>query len=222
MPEAQQSRVTDAPSGETPRIKVGVMPVFSTWIYVCDDGPKHLNEDLEQLAHGLMKDERNATRRTNYGGWHYAFDLFELKDPIVAEFRDVMQQHVQGFLNHFRPADRKKQDQFRLRGWLNVNRAGDFNMLHSHPGCFLSATYYVKVPQGMKGGEIFFRDPRGPAVAMYETPGIDLPWVGSGLGVPFSPVAGRLLLFPSWLEHRVDRFEGEDERISIAFNASNP
>src|ERR1043166_495979 len=98
MPEAQQSRVTDAPSGETPRIKVGVMPVFSTWIYVCDDGPKHLNEDLEQLAHGLMKDERNATRRTNYGGWHYAFDLFDLKDPIVAEFRDVMQQHVQGFL----------------------------------------------------------------------------------------------------------------------------
>jgi hypothetical protein len=57
---------------------------------------------------------------------------------------------------------------------------------------------------------------------MYETPGIDLPWVGSGMGVPFAPGAGHLLMFPSWLEHRVEKFEGEGERISIAFNASNP
>ena len=41
------------------------------------------------------------------------------------------------------------------------------------PGCFLSATYYVKVPEAMKGGEIVFRDPRGPALAIYETLGIE-------------------------------------------------
>ena len=67
-----------------------------------------------------------------------------------------------------------------------------------------------------------FRDPRGPAVAMYETPGIDLPWVGSGTGIPFAPAAGHLLLFPSWLEHRVEPFEGSGERISLAFNVCNP
>jgi uncharacterized protein (TIGR02466 family) len=222
MTETQQHSPTVDPVGATPRIKVGVMPLFSTWIYVCGEGPKHLNNDLERLAHALMEENRNATQRTNFGGWHYAFDLFELKDPVIAEFRDQMRQHVQGFINHFRAQGRKKEDHFRLRGWMNVNRAGDFNTLHSHPGCFLSATYYVKVPEAMAGGEIFFRDPRGPAVAMYETPGIDLPWVGSGLGIPFSPAAGLLLLFPSWLEHRVERFGGAGERISIAFNASNP
>ena len=182
----------------------------------------HLNEPLEELANRLMADERNSIRRTNAGGWHYAFDLFDLKESVVTEFHRLMQQHVQAFLNHFRPAERKKKDQFRLRGWINVNRAGHFNMLHSHPGCFLSATYYVKVPQDMKGGEIYFRDPRGPAVAMYETPGIELPWIGSGAGIPFTPATGSLLLFPSWLEHRVERFEGTGERISIAFNAANP
>jgi uncharacterized protein (TIGR02466 family) len=201
---------------------VGILPVFSTWIYQCAGGPVHLNEDLKLLAHTLMKDECNSARRTNAGGWHYAFDLFELPDPVVAEFRQTMEQHVQTFINHFRPEARRKKDDFRLRGWLNVNRAGDSNTLHSHPGCFLSATYYVNVPAGMKGGEIYFRDPRGPAVAMYETPGIDLPWVGTGLGVPFSPAAGLLLMFPSWLEHRVEPFEAAGERISIAFNASNP
>src|SRR5437899_3284313 len=160
MTEAlQPNPPASAPSPEAPRIKVGVVPIFSTFIYLCENGPKRLNENLEQLAHKLMQDERNATRRTNHGGWHYAFDLFELKEPVVAEFHNQMEQHVQAFLNHFRPEGRKKKDRFRLRGWINVNRAGDFNMLHSHPGCFLSAVYYVSVPQDMKGGQIFFRDP---------------------------------------------------------------
>jgi len=179
---------SDLPTaGGAQPLKVTVMPLFSTWVYRCEDGPRHLNEGLEELAHRLMQDDRNATQRTNCGGWHYAFDLFKLEEPVVAEFRDQMEQHLQAFLNHFRPEGRKKMDQFRLQGWLNVNRAGDHNLLHCHPGCFLSATYYVKVPAEMKGGEILFRDPRGPAVAMYETPGIDLPWVGSGIGIPFPP-----------------------------------
>src|SRR5260221_3814738 len=209
-------------SGSPSAIKVGILPVFSTWIYQCENGPVHLNADLESLAQRLMAEPKNATQRTNFGGWHYAFDLFELNEPVIQDFRKQMDQHIQGFLNHFRPEARKKKDQFRLRGWLNVNKAGDFNTLHSHPGCFLSATYYVKVPVGMRGGENLFRDPRGPAVAMYETPGIELPWIGSGIGIPITPVTGKLLLFPSWLEHRVESFTGEGERISIAFNASNP
>lgn len=209
------------PSADPPRVKVGVMPLFSTWVYRCENGPTHLNQRLEDLAHKLMQDDHNATTRTNYGGWHYAFDFFLLDEPVVAEFRDQMEQHVQAYLNHFRAADRKKKDRFRLEGWINVNRAGDHNVLHCHPGSFLSATYYVKVPEAMKGGEIVFRDPRGPAVAMYETPGIELPWVGSGTGIPFAPATSHLLLFPAWLEHRVERFEGQGERISIAFNAAN-
>src|ERR1041385_6746457 len=129
----QQTQPPVAPSADAKRVKVAIMPVFSTWIYHCQDGPRHLNEKLEQLARNLMQDDRNATRRTNYGGWHYAFDLFELNDPVVAELVNHMTQHVQAYLNHFRPEGKKKQDKFRLRGWLNVNRAGDFNTLHSHP-----------------------------------------------------------------------------------------
>jgi len=204
-------------------VRAAVIPLFTTWVYRCENGPQHLNEPLENLTRRLMRDERNATTRTNVGGWHYAFDLFLLDEPVVTAFAEQMQQHVQAFLNQLRgePSATKK-DRFRLEGWINVNRAGHENLLHCHPGCFLSGTYYVKMPQAMTGGEIRFRDPRGPAVAMYETPGISLPWVGSGVGIPFTPTAGQLLLFPAWLEHRVVPFGGDGERISIAFNATNP
>ena len=202
--------------------KAAILPVFSTYIYRCENGPVHLNASLEQLAHELMQDPRNAIQRTNQGGWHYSSDFFARNDGLITEFRWLMEQHVQGFLNSLRPENRKRKDHFLLRGWINVNHAGDSNVLHCHPGSFVSAVYYVSVPENMKGGQIYFRDPRGPAVAMYETPGIELPWVGSGVGIPFTPAAGHLLVFPSWLEHRVEPFEGEGERISIAFNASNP
>src|SRR6185503_10728813 len=97
MAQPRQNPPSSAASDGARRIKVGVIPLYSTWIYQCDDGPTHLNQRLERLAHRLMQDDRNATRRTNYGGWHYAFDLFELKIPIVAEFRDQMELHVQAF-----------------------------------------------------------------------------------------------------------------------------
>jgi uncharacterized protein (TIGR02466 family) len=219
MADPTRPDLSRAPTNGAQSTKVGVMPMFSTWLYQCQDGPRHLNEPLEQLARKLMQEERNSARRTNAGGWHYAFDVFKLDEPVVADFREHMEQHVQAFLDHFRPPERRKKDRFRLEGWINVNRAGDSNRLHCHPGSFLSATYYVTVPPHMKGGEIVFRDPRGPAVAMYETPGLELPWVGDGRGLPFSPAAGHLLMFPAWLEHLVEPFEGEGERISIAFNA---
>src|SRR4029434_3240125 len=144
-------------------VKAAVVPLFSTWIYQCDDGPKHLNAQLEDLIRRLMQDDKNGTCRTNVGGWHYAFDLFALDEPVVTTFRSQMEQHVQGFLNQLRKeTNPTTNDRFRLQGWINVNRASDENLLHCHPGCFLSGTYYVKTPHDMTGGEIVFRDPRGP------------------------------------------------------------
>src|SRR6266542_1614896 len=128
----ERNAVLNEAPGTVPRVKAGVMPLFSTWIYLCTEGPSHLNGRLEQLARRLMHDDRNAVQRTNRGGWHYAFDVFALDEPVVAEFRDHMHQHVQGFLNQLRPPRQRKPDRFRLQGWINVNRVGDCNVLHCH------------------------------------------------------------------------------------------
>jgi uncharacterized protein (TIGR02466 family) len=209
-------------AGSTQRIKVQMIPLFSSWLYRCEDGPVHLNDRIASLTRRLMEDERNATWRTNAGGWHYAHDFFRLDDPVAREIRSHVERHVRAFLDHFRRDRGGPPIPFDLQGWINLNRAGNSNILHCHPGSFLSGTYYVEVPP-MKGGEIVFRDPRGPAVAMYETPRIvELPWIGNGKGIPFAPQAGHLIIFPSWLEHRVEPFVGSGDRISLAFNVSNP
>lgn len=87
MTTASLAESPPKPSERPQSLKVGIIPLFSSWGYRCETNPVHLNDELEALAHRLMNDDRNASRRTNSGGWHYAFDLFQLREPAVEEFR---------------------------------------------------------------------------------------------------------------------------------------
>jgi uncharacterized protein (TIGR02466 family) len=110
--------------------------------------------------------------------------------------------------------------------WANVNRRGDANEFHAHPGSFWSAVYYVDDggigADPALGGELEFMDPRGPGPAMYApqlafaTPG----GLSVGGNETVSPRAGRLVMFPAWLLHQVRPYRGEAERISVALNLS--
>jgi len=104
---------------------------------------------------------------------------------VVAEFRDQMAHTCR--LHQSLPAGRPQEaGQFRLRGWINVNR-GAISTRSLPPGMLSLGTYYVEVPAGneraVKSSSAIHAARRWP---MYETPGIDLPWVGSGLGFLFS------------------------------------
>jgi uncharacterized protein (TIGR02466 family) len=99
--------------------------------------------------------------------------------------------------------------------WLNVNKKGHFNRHHSHPSSFLSASYYVKAPQDC--GQIIFEHP---------FPFMDYWWntytaantYASHLTVSYRPKPGLLVIFPSWLLHRVEANASEELRISVSFN----
>jgi len=65
-------------------------------------------------------------------------------------------------------------------------------------------------------------DPRGVLPAFY-APGLRYALAGclsAGGQDFFTPRAGVLALFPSWLVHAVRPYTGAGERISIAFNLS--
>lgn len=101
---------------------------------------------------------------------------------------------------------------FELESWVNVNDRGGFNFQHSHYG-MISGVFYLRVPEG--SGNIVFRDPRPGVEASY----LKGPGINSFQDFPIKPQAGMLLLFPSWLHHRVEPHENDIPRISIAFNA---
>ena len=86
--------------------------------------------------------------------------------------------------------------------------------LHVHPNANVSGVYYVTAPQAALGpgdaGKISFYDPR-PRATMAQ-----LPFQATRHRI--APVPGDMYLCPAWLEHAVSAFQGEGERICIAFN----
>jgi uncharacterized protein (TIGR02466 family) len=107
--------------------------------------------------------------------------------------------------------------------WANVQRKGGSNGAHPHPGSYWSGVYYVDVgdvgAQGT-GGELQLYDPRGCLPRMlapylrYSMPELH----DAGRNISFVPSAGHCVLFPGWLFHAVNTYQGTRPRISVAFN----
>lgn len=113
---------------------------------------------------------------------------------------------------------------WKVTAWANINRKGHGNEFHTHPGCFWSGTYYVDdggVGDNHElGGAFEIQDPRGVAPAMY-APRLAFAMPGGqsiGASELIYPKAGQMILFPSWLQHAVRPYYGDQTRISIAFN----
>lgn len=100
--------------------------------------------------------------------------------------------------------------------WANVSGNGGFNMPHIHGGSFWSAVYYVRVGEG-EGGQLVLHDPRMPALRMH-APRLRFKDMGPDVRVEVRPKAGQMILFPAWLLHSVEPWQGTGDRISVAMN----
>jgi len=100
--------------------------------------------------------------------------------------------------------------------WANINPPGGMNRAHQHPNSLWSGVYYVKAPKN--SGQLKIDDPRASA-AMYRPRQKEGP-VPSRLyrETHYEPIAGRCIMFPSWLMHCVDPNQSNDIRISVSFN----
>lgn len=99
--------------------------------------------------------------------------------------------------------------------WSNVHKSFSKHHIHNHPNSFLSGVFYVDIPNG--AGDIFFKDPRNGSQVLVpdyvETP--DFMYNE----MKFSVSSGKLILFPSYLEHGTNAGKKHSEyRISISFN----
>jgi uncharacterized protein (TIGR02466 family) len=107
--------------------------------------------------------------------------------------------------------------------WANVSPPGASNQMHTHPGAFWSAVYYVDDGSGgagAQGGELTIEDPRMPMILM-TMPNLRFRKPDGSYNEPqvgLKPKNGRIIMFPAWLSHGVVPHSGTGERISIAVN----
>lgn len=95
--------------------------------------------------------------------------------------------------------------------WFNISNTNNFQRMHLHNEYDISGIYYFQASEN--SGDVVFQNPS--LVNRYHklTSSIDSK-------VNYQPSTGKLLLFPSFLEHEVLPNMSKNKRISVAFNAN--
>jgi uncharacterized protein (TIGR02466 family) len=97
--------------------------------------------------------------------------------------------------------------------WINFNYRGGYQNSHAHAGSVLSGCYYY-CSTG-QDGDIIFENPNTVFQSSLDFP---LNTSVNTLNHQMPTASGLLLLFPSWLRHRVNVNRSDSTRVSIAFN----
>jgi uncharacterized protein (TIGR02466 family) len=106
--------------------------------------------------------------------------------------------------------------------WFHVTRRGGFFGLHNHPNASWSGVYCVDSGRHdadkKDSGLLTFVNPMITTAMFMDaaTANIQLPYGYQIANIRLEP--GQLVLFPSWVLHDVKPYEGDGERITIAFN----
>ena len=203
-----------------------VIGLFETPVVV-DELPdaESLNRELKNLI-----DERRrfapGVKLSNILGWQSDTRMLDWGGDPAKRLLERIVAAADRFTTDVKSSSERRHE-WRAEMWANVSAQHASNQLHTHPGAYWSAVYYVE--DGYRGsadpalgGELVLMDPRMPMVMMAMP---NLRMVGPG-GKPnepqlvMRPNSGRIVMFPAWLSHGVMPYEGTAERISIAVNLS--
>jgi hypothetical protein len=112
--------------------------------------------------------------------------------------------------------------------WFQCSSENAFHDVHTHGNCSWSAVYIVQIDDAEQRVTHPVYGHANGVTRLYGPPFSHLGGAYVDLGNAYlqpphfdvEPVAGQLLLFPSWLAHQALPYNGEQERIIISFNAS--
>tara|TARA_Y100001963_G_scaffold108319_1_gene149723 strand:- start:49 stop:633 length:585 start_codon:yes stop_codon:yes gene_type:complete len=172
---------------------------------------KQIEGDLIKSAYKERKKDPIGEVKSNKGGWqsknlshsHFIFDF--IKDTVVSYFitNRVLKEGVGvNFEN----------------AWVNINKKGAYNEKHNHADSNLSGVLWIKAPKDC--GIIEFINPSSfsqwKEIESYNNDFLDKIFLYHSWWL--EPVPGKILLFPSSLEHLVELSKSNKDRISVSFN----
>jgi uncharacterized protein (TIGR02466 family) len=192
--------------------------------------PAHvaLNMALKRFIFGLEASGNAANPRPltqrNATLFESHFDLFRSGDPAIQELKLFCWDQLLALIGRLNGYDLATLHRLQIYNdcWFHVTRRGGFFGLHNHPNAAWSGVYCVDPgghdPGKPDSGRLTFINPTIMG-AMHLDAGNDnlkLPYANHVASLLLE--AGQLVMFPSWVLHDVKPFEGEGERITIAFN----
>lgn len=170
-----------------------------------------LSIDNESIKKGIyeLKNQSSGRQYSNYGGWQsqdiqpvdWMYPLVDQLIPLVKNISESVNLPSLKLMNI----------------WANVNPTGTYNLRHKHPDAIISGVYYVDIPDERAGDITFYRDDES-FYYLHKHVDISKKHFFTGQTCTYETESGKLLLFPSWVDHEVQGNRSDKDRISISFN----
>jgi uncharacterized protein (TIGR02466 family) len=201
--------------------EISIIPLFSMPVMSV-----MLDLNLEKLTEFVLQNKNEDSEGTlfsNKGGWHSRGlgkkeheEFIKLKEEITGQL------HIYHSEVFSKMKFKGNMTASILDIWACVNEKHHYNDLHCHPYSTLSGVYYIKHDGSPENGVISFQHPIQNIVC----PDMHFPLqlivenneVSAG-AIDFLPKAGKLLIFPSWIQHKVEANLKDSVRISVSFNS---
>ena len=193
-------------------VKYTLTNLFPSPVHIFDtDGFDEFKNNLIDYSYKLREEDSKGFNISNRHGWQSrGFDLTDMNDLLHGTI-------LQG-LSSFPSI--KNSTEMRASAWININSPGAYNIPHSHPNSHLSGIMWIKVPKD--SGNIVFDNPSGhqayTEINSYTQEFKDQFFIHHCYWLP--PIEGRMIIFPSHLQHGVNENNSNDDRISISFNVT--
>jgi len=190
---------------------------------------EQLNADLrafflKRAAEGAMYANPRPLTQRNGQVFESDFQLFRAAEPAVQQLKQFCWSSLLGMIGELSKYDEPTMRRMLIYSdsWFHITRRGGFFGLHNHAMASWSGVYCVApgVHDANKpdSGLLSFVNP-ATASAMYvdaANANLQMPFDNGIRNLKLEP--GQLVLFPSWILHDVKPYEGEGERITVAFN----
>ena len=173
------------------------------------NGFSEIQDELIDYVYKMREKDPVGNTISNRRGWQSSCFSLQNED-------DILQNFLTNCLSEFPPI--KKSVKLFVSAWININPPDAFNMKHDHPTSDLSGVLWIKCPN--ECGNILFYSPSCfetfQEIESYTQEFKDTNNYHHNYWFP--PIEGRMLIFPSHLQHEVKKNLSNEDRISASFN----
>ena len=173
------------------------------------------NSALHEALKPLHPTQSQPIDQTLYGGTQSLGSLWRQPHPVIRALRAALLEAASRFIAELpddpaHPFLRQKTQDLKCAGsWSVMLSSGGGHVDHIHPKGWISAAYYVRVPDEVGEGEKagFLR------LGASGVTGLDLEaerWL--------KPIEGTAIFFPSYLWHGVEPFSSPTQRVTAPFD----
>jgi uncharacterized protein (TIGR02466 family) len=178
--------------------------IFPTPIYMSKLDRELTKKELtfvEKSKLDFYRNEGNITSNDNY----------ILNQKIFSSLKEDLYIRVQDYFNKVLSTT-DAVTPFITQSWLNYTETNQFHHKHAHPNSIVSGVFYINCHEEFDKIKFFNDGYKAikPEVKDWNIYNSESWW--------FTVKTGDIILFPSSLTHMVETKEGDNTRISLAFN----